>query len=277
MAEKKNRTDLQSTKVVGVQDLLKYEEQDTSLVGLQEYVIVPFVKVIQGMSDQALKDTFGEGTVIIRPGDVEIGRKGKPFLFVPLFFFTSFRQWCDRKDDMMIKESTYDPNSTIAKFSRDPDKREQIYEGDKDKDKPRKYRFVEHLCFVGVIYDGDYEGERCLISFQKGDFRVGRAFASGAQMRKVKIGEEKKQVPLWAQVWEIKVSLRDRNGNKWWGFDPGNPPNGIDAIIPPEAYADHAAAFEELSKAHAANKLRVDGEESDPDEGASDSKDSNDF
>ena len=269
----KDRTELQSIKVMGVQDLLKYEDTDTSLETLQEYVLVPFVKVIQGMSDERLKETFGEGAAIVRPMDVKIGDKKKGFLFVPLFFFTQFRQWCDRNDDIMIKESTYDPNSTIAKNSRDPEKRVQIYEEDKDKDKPREYRFVEHLCFVGVIFDGEYEGTRCLLSFQKGDFRVGRAFASGAQMRKVKIEEERKQVPLWAQVWEIKVSLRDRNGNKWWGFDPGNPPEGIEPIIPPEAYAEHAAAFEELSKAHAANKLRVDGEESDPDEGAVDSKD----
>jgi len=272
--EEKARTDIQSTKVMGVQDLLKYEEKDTSLETLQEYVIVPFVKVIQGMSDQALKDQFGEGTAIIRPGDVKIGDKEKGFLFVPLFFFTTFRQWADRKDDsIMIVESTYDPNSTIAKNSRDPEKRVQVYEEDRDKDKPREYRFVEHLCFIGVIFDGDYEGERCLLSFQKGDFRVGRAFASGAQMRKVKIEDEKKQVPLWAQVWNINVSLRDRNGNKWWGFDPSNPPEGIEAIIPPEKYAEHAAAFEELSKAHANNKIRVDGEDSDPDEGATDSGD----
>ncbi len=268
-----DRTEIQSTKVVGVQDLLKYEEQDTSLVGLQEYVIVPFVKVIQGMSDQGLKDTFGEGAAIVRPMDVKIGDKSKGFLFVPLFFFTQFRQWCDRNDDIMIKESTYDPNSTIAKNSRDPEKRVQAYEEDKDKDKPREYRFVEHLCFVGVIFDGTYEGTRCLISFQKGDFRVGRAFASGAQMRKVDIDGTKTQVPLWAQIWNMKISLRDRNGNKWWGFDPTNPPEGIEPVIPPEKFADHAAIFKELAEAHAANKLRVDGEESDPDEGASDSKD----
>ena len=271
--KKTDRTEIQATKVTGVQDLLKFTEEDNSLAALQEYVIVPFVKIIQGMSEQVLKDAHGEGVAIVRPGDVKIGDKETPFLFVPLFFFTQFRQWCDRKDDIMIKESTYDPNSTIAKNSRDPEKRELIYEGDEDKDKPRKYRFVEHLCFVGIIFDGPYEGTRCLISFQKGDFRVGRAFASGAQMRKVKVEDTRTQVPLWAQVWEMKISLRDRNGNKWWGFDPSNPPEGIEPVISPELFEEHAAAFKELSEAHAANKLRVDGEESDPDEGSSDSND----
>jgi len=260
------RTESNVQKVVGVQDLMKYEA-DKSLEKLQEYVVVPFVKLIQGMSEQALKDKFGEGSAVVRPGDVKIAGKGEKFLFVPLFFFTMFRQWADRKDSQMIVESTYDPNSSVAKASRDNDRRIQVYEEDKDKDPKlqRVYRFVEHLCFIGLIYDGDLAGTRCLISFQKGDFRVGRAFASGAQMRKIEIEGEKQQVPLWAQVWEMGVSHHGTE-NKWWGFDPSNPPEGISATILPEEYEEHHAAYEELAKAHAANMIRVDGDDSDPDE-----------
>lgn len=269
MAKAKERTENQVQKVTGVEALMQYEE-DNSLQSLQEYVIVPFLKIIQGMSEQDLKDKFGEGSAIVRPGDIKIADKTLKFLFVPLFFFTMFRQWADRTDTQMIIESTYDPNSSLAKAARDSERREQVYEEDIDKDpkKQRKYRFVEHLCFVGLIYDGELSGERCMISFQKGDFRVGRAFASGAQMRKVIIDDKgtKQQVPLWAQVWEMGVSLRDRNGNKWWGFDPVNPPEGIEAIISPDDFTAHHEAYEELAKAHASNKLRVDGDDSDPDE-----------
>ena len=270
------RTETQVQKVDGIQDLLKYDADD-SLLKLQEYVVVPFIKLIQGMTEQELKEKFGEGSVVLRPGDVKIIDKDGKFLFVPLFFFTSFRQWADRKDTIMIVETSYDPDSSIAKFSRDPDKRSQAYEEDKDKEpkNQRCYRFVEHLCFIGLIYDGELAGTRCLISFQKGDFRVGRAFASGAQMRKVDIDGTRQQVPLWAQVWEIGVSLRDRNENKWWGFDPGNPPEGIEPIISPDEYESHHTAYEELSKAHAANMIRVDGDDSDPDETSI--KDSKDF
>ncbi len=264
------RTEPGAIKVSGVQDILKFTE-DTSLEALQEYVIVPFVKVIQGMSDQELKDTFGEGSAVLRPGDIKIAAKNEPFLFVPLFFFTMYRKWADRKDTQMIMESSYDPNSDIAKLSRDPDRREQVYEGDEGKPEKeqRKYRYVEHLCFIGLLYDGVQAGERCLISFQKGDFRVGRAFASGAQMRKVVVNEEtgeKARVPLWAQVWQMKSTLRERNENKWWGLDAKNPPEGIDAMIPPDKYQDHSAAHQELAKAHKANLIRIDGDDSDPDE-----------
>jgi hypothetical protein len=264
MSEKSDRTELSTTKVVGVQDLMKYEE-DTSLAALQEYVIVPFVKLIQGMTDQKLKDEFGEGSAVLRPGDVKIGGREESFLFVPLFFYTEFRKWADRDDkNQMIIESTYDPTSELAKIARDYERWSEVYEEDinKDEKNQRHYRYVEHLCFIGLVFSGDMKGERCMISFQKGDFRVGRGFASGAQMRKVDIGTKDEpnlqQVPLWAQVWEMKVSCREKGTNKWWGFDPSNPATAS-PIIDAELYEAHAAAYAELKKAHAANRLRVEG------------------
>lgn len=264
----KKRTEPQAIKVLGVQDLFKYEE-DKSLEALQEYIIVPFVKVIQGMSEQDLKDTFGEGSAILRPGDVKIGDRKTPFLFVPIFFYTMFRKWADRTDTQMILDTSYDPNCDLAKLSRDPDRREEIYEGDEGKTEPRKYRYVEHLCFIGVVYDGEMSGTRCLISFQKGDFRVGRGFASGAQMRKIKDADgTKKQVPLWAQVWLMKLNLRERNDNRWWGLDPTSPPEGVESMISPDEFEDFHEAYEELAKAHKNNLIRIEGDEADPDEGS---------
>ena len=221
------------------------------------------------MSDTELKDKFGEGSAILRPSNLLIAEKKGKFLFVPLFFYTVFKQWADRADTTaMVVESTYDPTHPVAKKARDSKQWTQPYEEDlaKDPGDQRKYRFVEHLCFVGIIYDGDFAGERCLISFQKGDFFVGRGFATGAQMRKVTIDDQKKTVPLWAQVWEMTIALRDKNGNKWWGFDPGSPPDGIEPIIDADHYEAHAAAYAELAEAHKNNTLRIDGEEDDPDE-----------
>jgi hypothetical protein len=247
---------------------LKFEE-DKSLVALQEYVIVPFVKLVQGMSDQELKDKFGEGSAVLRPGDVVIGGRKTPFLFVPLFFYTEFRKWADRDDTkQMIIESTYDDSSELAKIARDHERWSEVYPEDVDKDleDQRHYRYVEHLCFVGQVFSGDLKGTRCMISFQKGDFRVGRAFASGAQMRKVDAGTEEEpnlvQVPLWAQVWEMKISKRKKGSNEWWGFDPSNPTEAP-PIIDAELYEAHSAEYNELAEAHANNKLRVDGIEND--------------
>ena len=52
-----------------------------------------------------------------------------------------FRQWADRTDTQMIIESTYDPNSSIAKAARDPEGRVKVYEEDKDKEDKDKDRF----------------------------------------------------------------------------------------------------------------------------------------
>jgi hypothetical protein len=266
MAENE-RTEIQATTIAGVQDLLKFSEEDKSLAALQEYVIVPFCKVVQGMSDQELKDVHGEGSVILQPGGVKVGGRDSSFLFVPLFFFTEFRKWADRNDKaQMIVESTYDPTSDLAKKARDHESWSEVYEEDIDKDEKaqRKYRYVEHLCFVGNIHSGPQKGTQCMISYQKGDFRVGRSFASGAQMRKVDAGEAGLvQVPLWAQVWEMKVSKRDKNDNQWWGIDPCNPSEGILPVIDPELYPVHNQAYKDLAEAHASNRLRVDGQDND--------------
>jgi hypothetical protein len=262
------RTESQITKVDGVQELLKYTKEDDSLVKLSEYVIIPFVKVIQGMSDQELKDEFGEGSVILRPGDTKIIDRKETFLFVPIFFYTLFRKWGDRKDSQMVHETSFDPTSEVAKIARDSERWDEVYEEDieKPEKEQRHYRYVEHLCFIGEIYgEHDLAGNKCLISFQKGDFRVGRSFASGIKMRKQKVevdgeAEQIVPVPLWAQVWEFKVSLRDRNENKWWGFDPINPKE-VSPIISPDEFQKFHQIYEELCKAHAANMIRIDGEE----------------
>jgi len=263
------RTEIQATKIAGVQDLLKFVGEDMSLAALKEYVIVPFCKTVQGMSAQELKDEHGEGAVVLQPGGVKIGDRNKTFLFVPIFFYTEFRKWADRKDTaQMIVESTYDPTSPVAKKARDHELWNEVYEEDValPEDKQKKYRYVEHLCFIGKIYSGDQKDTQCMISFQKGDFRIGRSFASGAQMRKVDTGEGLVQVPLWAQVWEMKVSLRDKNDNKWWGIDPCNPGEGVSPVIDPELYAAHSQAYKDLAEAHATNRLKVDGQDNDPEE-----------
>lgn len=265
----KNRTASDLQKVDGVAAILqKYSAQDDSLLKLGEYVIVPYVKVIQGMSEQVLKDTFGEGSAILRPGDTLIIKRPEMFKFVPIFFYTLFRKWGDRKDPQMVMESTYDPLNDIAKKSRDPDLWEEVYPDDvtKPEKEQRKFRYVEHLCFIGTLYgESPLFGTLCQISFQKGDFRTGRSFATGIQMRKQQIqtddGLKNIPIPLWAQVWEFKVTQRDRNGNKWWGFDPCNPSSG-DSIIKEEEFPSFNEIYAKLKKAHEASMLRIDGDDS---------------
>jgi len=265
----KERTKSELTKVSGVEALLKYSQDDKSLSSLNEYVIVPFVKIIQGQTDQTLKDTFGEGSAILRPGDSFISKREEKFHFVPLFFYTQFRKWGDRKDTQMIYDTSYDPTSVTAKKSRDAKQWSEVYEEDINKSPAdqRKFRYVEHLCFVGTIYGAHpLSGTQCLISFQKGDFFKGRSFATGISMRKQEIidGENKKKisVPLWAQVWQFTISKRTKNGNSWWGFDTANPDEGVSPMITADEFESFCASYTKLAEAFKANLLVVDGDDS---------------
>jgi hypothetical protein len=118
---KSKRTDTAINKVNGVDPgyLSKYIEHDDSLDSLKEHRIVPRVKIIQAMSDTQLKKDFGEGTVVVRPGDAMICKfeeEPSSFDFVPIFFFAEWAKWADLRDTTgpMILERTHDPAHSVA-------------------------------------------------------------------------------------------------------------------------------------------------------------------
>lgn len=283
----KARTESALAKRVGGVDpalLMKYTETDNSLASLMEYRILPRTKVIQGLSDQSLKDKFGEGAAIVRPGDALIAKKGETFLFVPQFFFAEFAKWADRRDkeSKMVLERSFDPTSDIAKNARDEHKRFELYKGQEKKKEGDqfKYRYVEHLRFPGVIY-GDHvlAGTPTVISFERGEFIQGKSFISAIALRRQIVdlpdngGKKPIPVPLWAQVWALTPALRDKNGNKWFGLDYKNPSDvegkEYDNVIRDEDFPVFQAENQSLLEIHKANKLRVEDEDADAGETAS--------
>lgn len=222
MAEKKNRNDTPSELTVVGKDrmdfLAQYTEKDTSLDLMEEYKILPRIKVIQQMSNEDLKDQFGEGSLIITPGGVRLcKKKDEQFAFVPLFFFPEWCLWSDRRDkgNPMIQERTFEKSHEIALRSADPERRFEIYQGGPDL-QPFKKRYVAHLNFVGMIY-GDHpaSGATCTLSFSRGEYGKGKAFISAAKLRRIGT----KQAPLWSQVWLLSSNLRERGDKKWYGID----------------------------------------------------------
>lgn len=244
------RTEQEITKIKGDPNWLShYVEKDTSLAGMDEYRVLPRMKVIQSMSDQVLKKQFGEGSIIVRPGDVRLWKDGdEPFLFVPLFFCVEFAKWADLKDKTsgMIVERSYDPTSEIAKKSRNRDQRFEPYDPAQTGKDAYNYRYVEHLRFYGLIYgEHPLKGQYVALSFERGEFNAGRNFISAVKMRKVRITAEDGTatmvpVPLWSQVWGLRGAFRDRGDKKWYG---------IDFVIPDESIIDPALS-EEFLNAH---------------------------
>ena len=233
--------------------LSAYVEKDTSLEMLDEYKILPRIKVIQQMTREELKDTYGEGSLIITPGDMLLAKKkDQEFQFVPVFFFPEWCLWSDRRDkaNPMIQERSLEKGSKLALLSADPEKRFEEYEGGPE-NKPFKKRYVAHLNFVGVVY-GEHpaSGTMCTLTFSRGEYNKGRAFISAAKLRRL----GSKTAPLWSQVWTLRSNLRERGENKWYGIDFASPQ---DPFILKEEVPGFKSMFEMLKEDYEKKILQV--------------------
>ena len=247
--------------------LAKYIEQDDSLDGLKEYRVVPRFKIIQATTDTDLKKNFGEGSVIIRPGDAMICKfeeEPKSFNFVPLFFFAEWAKWRDLKGTgSMILDRSHDPTSELAIKSKTANTRRELYNGHENyEEKDKLYNsYVEHLRFIGVIY-GDHPlvGTPVTLSFERGEWGQGKNFISAVSLRRQIIESKFIAVPLWAQVWKLNtIHHAPDQTRKWYGFQFEAAEPSI--ILPEEAEAMQAlhVEFKELFEK---SRLMVQDEES---------------
>ena len=246
--------------------LAEVSDQESSLDSMQEYRVIPRIKLVQGTSAMELKESFGEGAVILASTQTPIAAKGESFQVVPIFGFTQFAKWSDIKDNQSpsIFESTYDKGSDLAKRSKDPKLRTEVY-GEAHDGKPLEARYVEHLCFASMIYSKDHplSGAPAVLSFQRGEFFQGKNFISAMMLRK--IGGS--QVPMHYQVWEMRSAYRDRGPDqKWWGLDFANPPmpEGVEAADYTGPYVTESEAlqmqelYKEFKADYERNRLIVD-------------------
>ncbi len=206
--------------------LAKYLPDDDSLDSLDDYRVVPRFKIIQATTDTDLKKNFGEGSVIIRPGDAMICKfeeAPSKFQFVPLFFFPEWAKWRDlRGTGPMVVDRNFDPASDIAIKSKTADTRRELYDGHENyEDKDKLYNsYVEHLRFIGVIY-GDHPlvGTPVTLSFERGEWGQGKNFISAVSLRRQVVDKKSIKVPLWAQVWELSTVHHAPDATKkWYGF-----------------------------------------------------------
>lgn len=208
--------------------LAEVDVQDT-LEGMDEYVSVPRVKVIQGTTAEEVKDRFGEGAAVIIPGDLTLSPKkskgGTGFEFIPLYFWVSYVKISDRddKESMMILEETFDKNSPLAELARNPDTREEPYgpEITEGKDKGElKFtaKNVERLNFIVRIDSGEHKGIDCGLTFERGEFSHGKRLCSLISMRKAGT----RTLPLFGGRYKATPDNRTRGTNTWYGLDVAN-------------------------------------------------------
>jgi hypothetical protein len=262
------RTETAIKKVEGVDPnfLAEYIENDHSLDTLREHRIVPRIKLIQSTTDNALKKQFGEGSAILRPGDVLVCKHEEEpsnFEIVPIFFFVEFAKWQDLKSQSgpMVEERSFDPSSDLAKRARNIKKRFEVYPGQEglaENDQCR-YRFVEHLRFISLIY-GEHPlvGTPVTLSFERGEFGQGKNFISAISLRRQVISDRSVAVPLWAQVWAFSPVYREPTKDKrWYGFkfEPSDP-----SIIRPDEAEGMKTLHSEMKDLFEKQRLLVDDE-----------------
>lgn len=283
------RTDTDIEKVNANPNFLaQYMDEDTSLDALKEHRTVPRFKIIQPTTEEELKNTFGVGSAIVRPGDTMVCKHGsnqniealESFDFVPLFFFVEWAKWRDLKGtgDMVLDKS-YDSASDVAVRSKNADTRKELYSGHEDlQDKDKCYfQYVEHLRFLGAIYgDHPLAGTPVTLSFERGEWGQGKNFISAVSLRRQKVvtgtnsdsGAEEtvsKQIPLWAQVWRMKTVYHNPDAlRKWYGFSFEAAPESIIKLEEAQTMQGLHKEFRELFDAQ---RLSVqDDQQESPDE-----------
>lgn len=260
-ADKSNKNEVVK---VGSQlpDYLKaHMKEDRSLDVLQKHVQVPRLKVIQGTTKAELKDVFGEGALIITPGNAGISgkpdpatKKGEKFKFVPLFFFVEFLKWADLGDTAnFIMQQSYDEKSELAQKCKTKETRQEKYDGGKFTATNR-----EHLNFIGFIYSGPLKGTLAALSFAGGEYAIGKNATSTIALRKS---------ALWMNIFDCQVGFRDKGPKKkWWGVDIMNPPEGEERFIKADEVDFFKATYLDLEKAFNDKKLGVTYDEKEGEE-----------
>lgn len=283
-------TDIQRVAGIDPETLLKLSVEDTSFDDMKEYRVIPRLKVIQEMTEKILKKRFGEGALIIRPGDALVAKNEDntvvegplSFDFVPLYFFVEFLKVSDLRDteSPTVVERSFDRGGELAKKAKNPSMRIEIYPGQesKDDDKKFRYRYVEALRFPGIIY-GDHEmsDTAVVLSFERGEHNTGQNFCTAVKMRKqvVKTSEGDKRVgiPLYLQVWKIAVGFREFGTRHWYGLDPTPADN---PCVAPEHIEMCMKEHQDLRELFDANRIRVDGDDRETEDVVVGGNDSND-
>jgi hypothetical protein len=249
---------------VGGEDLnwlAEYQKKpDRSAANLDKYRILPRIGIAHGVGMDEVVDAVGLGSACIPKTKTLIALKGQPFSLVPVFGYTEYIHWRDRRDKSGPHQiaQTFDPTHEIAIKSQKKDLREKEYPGSNDPSKPFIMRYCEHVCIAAVIYSGDQKGAEVLFSFSRGEYKTGSQFANQITGRRL----NGMPVHSYLQVWTAKVGTHDNSktggSNKWFGFDfePAEHPG----LVAPDEAPEFEAAHNRMADAFEKKLLRGDYE-----------------
>lgn len=237
-------------------DYLKAQAgEDTGRDGLKEFIRFPYLQIVQGLTDPALRDRVGgPGVVVSHIDKQKVLDKGQPVHVVPLDMWRVYsKQYSlDANVENFLIESTMDPKSELAKKCRD---RNLQQEYDKD---GLAVEYVESLNFALYF---PFRHKECpaltndiaIISLSKGEHRSGRNFGGLIESRP-------EGVKMWTCVFCMKTGphqSREVKNRRWEGWDFTNPPDPKNAYLSSKEEADKCEAYRKVIR-EAREKLQLD-------------------
>lgn len=262
MAKKDNSKEI--TKVRPELSVPKFmrDETETGLDTLQDFIVPPFVKVVQKQAGDELLKQYAAGDVILSPANALISEmprddRGRPlegasstFLFVPILFYPEWITWNPielKGQEPAIRYRTTDPSDPVVAKARDAKLRTEPHPADGSG--LLKIRHCEHLNFLVVLHDHPLGEEPCIMSFSRGEWRAGSRFASLIKMR---------HAPLFGCIFQSSVSLRHGQKGDWYGIDVSNPTaDGISSWVTEDRYDVYKSLHTEFNEAYKDSRLRA--------------------
>lgn len=200
---------------------LQNYEGPTGTEDLQQYIRLPFLRVVQGIGP--LADEFEPGTIILMPRKEVLFDKKTPFHFTPLYHYKEWGIWYDIKANMAnpLKDRTVDPDSDLAKIAmgRDRDAKTIVdpdHKDDKGNQLTLEYR--ESLVYIIFIHEKSLVAA---ITFNKGEHSHGRMLGEKIALRKDEKGDT---LPIFSGTYSAISGVHKSRDGKWtWkGFDIDN-------------------------------------------------------
>lgn len=218
------------TKVDPAQALPEFmaDEEIIGLEALTEFIVPPFIKIVQKQSGEELLQYFSPGDVILTPANamvVEMPRNNKgriiegarsAFQIVPVLFYPEWLTWNPielKGVQPAIVYRTMDPNDPVAAKARNAKLRTEPHPTSPQ----YNIRHVEHLNFLVILYKHSLGPEPAILSFSRSAWKYGSKFANLIKMR---------HASLFGCVFDVVLAQRRNDQGDWWGFDVCNPENG---------------------------------------------------
>lgn len=202
---------------------MKVDKAELGTANMVQYIVPPRLKIVQGQSSIELKQIHPESCVIATTSGNPVPRRvtnplqrnaaGQlivdTFTVVPIYFYPEFTlQNPGGLGLPFLVDRSTDERSPLAQICRgDFKKRQRPCPTHPDK----MCKFVEILNFIVAIHSKPEFEEFFLMSFQRAEFSKGRNWCEAIRYPR--------NVPCYAQFFEVGVGARQKDNNNWYGYD----------------------------------------------------------